>query len=263
MKLYRKTLDSAVFSDDWTFRLWCWCLMRANYKPRWSGAKEVPPGSFTAGRLTASQELGVSPSKWYRGMQRLEELGQVTLEANSKWTTVTICKWATYQNQSIVERTASEQPADSERTASEQPADTSKEGQESKEGKKLGGKPPKTPGERNRKGPGFDQATIELPEGLCTETFADAWSRWLDHRNAIKKPYRSAESVKAELKALAKLGVEVAVRNIEFSLRSGYQGIYPDKSQADKPARKSRVPTDEELANWNPVDGGLGADFNG
>ena len=249
VKLYRKTLDSAVFSDDWLFRLWCWCLMRANYKSRWNGGREVPPGSFTAGRILAANELGVSPSKWYRGMQRLEELKQVTLEANSKWTTVTICNWATYQNQTSAERTADEQQVNSQRTASEQPADTSKEGQESKEGKKvkkLGGKPPKTPSGRKA---GYAQGSVPIPVPLnASPNFAIAWKAWLEHRASIKKPYRSPQSENAQLETFQYWGVERAIAAIKYSLAGGYQGVFEDKN-APAP-KESRIATAEDLATY-------------
>ena len=45
--------------------------------------------------------------------------------------------------------------------------------------------------------------------------------------------------------------------------RNGFNKPKRGAASKNKQARKSRVPTDEELKNWNPVDGGLGADFNG
>ena len=121
-------MDSAVWADDWLVRLWVWCLIKANHKTGdWRGHR-VERGQFITGRNTASDELGVSPSKWYRGIMRLAELGNVKVEANSVWTMITVCNYSTYQDKEEPERTAIEQRLNSERTADEQRADTSKNG---------------------------------------------------------------------------------------------------------------------------------------
>lgn len=124
VKLYRESVDHAVFQDEWVWRLWCWCLLKANHSESQYRGQAVRCGQFITGRLSAADELKVSPSKWYRGMQRLSDLGGIAMEANSNWTTVTICNWQAYQDSATSSRTAgdttSEQPVI-------QPANTIKE----------------------------------------------------------------------------------------------------------------------------------------
>lgn len=136
IKLHRKSLDSRVFSDPFLWQLWCWCLMRANWKGSWKDGREIKPGQFTCGRNQSADWLNCSPSKWYRGMKTLQEWGQIRMDANSKWTTVTVCNWGTYQQEEEGDRTANGQRVNSEWTANEQPVNTLKEGQERQEGKK-------------------------------------------------------------------------------------------------------------------------------
>lgn len=124
IKAHRSLMDSAIWSDDWLVRLWMWCLFKANYKPaQWRG-ETVNRGQFITGRMTASDELSVAPSKWYRGMMRLAELGYIAIEANSVWTRVTVCKYETYQDGGSDERAANEQRLNSDRTANEQRLDS-------------------------------------------------------------------------------------------------------------------------------------------
>lgn len=127
VKVHRAMLDNAVMQDDWLCRLWMWCLLKARPASSQFKNERLTAGQFVTGRSSASEQLNVSPSKWYRGMQELEKLGCITTIANSNWTTVTVCNWTTYQARKEQERTASEQQMNSERTADEQPADTSKE----------------------------------------------------------------------------------------------------------------------------------------
>lgn len=125
-------MDSAIWSDDWLVRLWLWCLFKANYRPSsWNGV-DVKRGQFITGRNTASDSLHVAPSKWYRGMMRLQELKYISIEANSVWTRVTICNYDTYQDCDDSKRTAVEQPLNSEWTANEQPLNTRERIQEGK-----------------------------------------------------------------------------------------------------------------------------------
>lgn len=135
IKLHRKSLDSRVFSDPCLWRLWCWCLIKSNWKRGWYCGCELQPGQFAIGREAASEELGISGSAWYRGMQKLQEFGSIRVEANNRFTIVSIVNWRKYQGEVDNERTTNEQQADNERTTSEQQADTIEEGKEVLEGK--------------------------------------------------------------------------------------------------------------------------------
>lgn len=98
IRLWRCTLDSEVMADDWLFRLWCWCLMSASHKDTVCHGETIPSGSFVTGRNTASQQLRVSPSKFYRGLQHLVKMENISIKTNRDRTIVTICNWKTYNS---------------------------------------------------------------------------------------------------------------------------------------------------------------------
>lgn len=116
IKLHRQVIDSKVFSDEFLWRLWCWLLIRANWKKTYYQGIEIQPGQLVFGRNAAASELGTNPSKVYRGIKKLEKFGNIEAKSNSKWTMITICNWTTYQDS----KNQSEQRVNSERTASEQ-----------------------------------------------------------------------------------------------------------------------------------------------
>src|SRR5262245_15527135 len=118
LKLHRKAQHSRVFSDDWLWRLWCWCLMQACWRTDWKLGRQLLPGQFLCGRNEVARQLNVSPSKVYRGFQTLKHWGQIRLEVNNRFTVVTICNWETYQCLPEELWTAGEQPA----RAAEQPS---------------------------------------------------------------------------------------------------------------------------------------------
>ena len=105
IRLHHTTLDSEVFHDPALWKLFTWCMLKANYgTTTWRG-QPINRGQFVTGRNTAAEELGISPSTFYRGMLKLTELGCISYEANSNWTTITVCKYETYQSAPSERRT--------------------------------------------------------------------------------------------------------------------------------------------------------------
>ena len=79
-------------------RLWVWCLMTASWREfQLTDGTVLQPGQFVTGQKAGSDALEVSPSRFFRGLKRLELLGQISLKANRRGTIVTICNWDTYQ----------------------------------------------------------------------------------------------------------------------------------------------------------------------
>lgn len=194
IKLHRSLLDSEQMTDDWLCRLFIWCLLRANFEASMFRGQSILPGQFITGRISAAAELHVSPSKWYRGIQRLELMGCIAVEANSNWTTITICKWKTYQ----LTAEKSEQPADSQRTAGDttsgQPADTIKEGKNAKKGRMEEVIPPNPQGgfadtgdRKAKRGmvTQFVRPTLDDVAAYCRERLNSVDpQQWMDHYTA-------------------------------------------------------------------------------
>jgi len=241
VKLWRALLDSEQMSDDWLCRLFIWCLLRANYEPARYRGQDIQPGQFIAGRMSAAQELHVSPSKWYRGIERLIEMGCVTAETNSNWTTLTICNWQTYQEAPATQRTADEQPViqrmNSQRTAGDttsgQPADTIKEGKKERreEGKKE--IPPSPQGGTPAKKPKPTDFAVTIPESLNSPQFVEAWAKWQQHCKEIRKPLTETRA-NTQIGKLVSIGAERAVIAIEHSIAGGWQGIFEPNNKGRK-----------------------------
>lgn len=119
VKLPRAIFDHEIMCDDWHFRLYGWCLLKANYRPRHG----LGIGQFQTGRFTGSSELNVTPSMFDRGLKRLEAWGLIKREPNSRNTVVTVCQFGTWEEQEQPERTASEQV---DKQATEQVRDNAK-----------------------------------------------------------------------------------------------------------------------------------------
>lgn len=152
VRLWRCSEDSAVWQDDRLWRLWCHLLIHARYDDGWVSidglAKPISVlrGQLMVGRMAIHKSLypkkrkyTPSPSTVWRRLQTLRDMGNITLEMNSRFTMVTICNYDTYNSVQLQNEQVIEQPVNSRRTAGEQPTDTKKKEKKVKkveEGKK-------------------------------------------------------------------------------------------------------------------------------
>ena len=102
IKLHRKLLDSEVFSNANTLKVWIWVLLKSNH-----AQKSIPnlniklkPGQFLYGRNSASQELQMAPSSVRNQVSKLLSLGLILMDSfkDKGYSLITVRKWATYQD---------------------------------------------------------------------------------------------------------------------------------------------------------------------
>lgn len=106
IKLYRKSINSTVFNNDTLWKIWTWCLMKANHKTKnvffLTGKNgitiKVKEGSFIFGRHTASEELHKPGSTIWYNMQKLEKLNMIKIKSNKQYSIIYIRNWEFYQS---------------------------------------------------------------------------------------------------------------------------------------------------------------------
>ena len=239
IKCYRSIMDSAVWDDEWLVKLWLWCLLRANHQKRNFKGVDIERGQFVTGRMSAADELGVSPSKWYRGMERLVSLGCITTTANSNWTTVTVCNYGVYQDASDDERTANEQQMNSQRTANEQPADTIEECKNVRMEEDIQIKErvdlTESTEDRKRRLAAEHVASWPMPHG--DESLRQLVTNWQAARKEKQGSYLSVMSWEAELLKWGS-GWDVARwrLNLITSAACGSQNVCANDLRAERPA---------------------------
>lgn len=105
IKLFRKSFESRVFKNDGLWKLWTWCLMKANHEEKWvtintgRGTSEIQvgPGQFVFGRNTAAKELNMNPSTVWKRIVKLKNMQNLNIESNTHCSVVTITNWTFYQ----------------------------------------------------------------------------------------------------------------------------------------------------------------------
>jgi uncharacterized phage protein (TIGR02220 family) len=132
IKLHRKILNSQVFNHEKSFRIWIWCLLKANFKTKWATLKigkgtieiEVKRGQFIFGRNRAAEELNMSGSTINLHMKKLVRIGNIEMKSNNQYSLITICKYDSYQSEDNGDMTTNRQVTDNQITANKQLTDT-------------------------------------------------------------------------------------------------------------------------------------------
>lgn len=136
VRVYRSLLEWEWYDDDACVRLMLHLLLSVNWEPKeWHGQK-IEPGQLVTSIERLSEKLRLSRSTVRRAIDKLKSTGEITIQTNNHWTTVTLGNWAEYQEvQPTTGRQKSQQPTDRRPTA-DRPAATTKALEEGKKGRR-------------------------------------------------------------------------------------------------------------------------------
>lgn len=97
IKLSRKLLDWEWITEPNTVALWVYILLRANWQDtKWKGIV-IPKGSFVTSIASLARQTGLSVRQTRTSLNRLISTNCVTRQAASKYSLITVVKWADYQ----------------------------------------------------------------------------------------------------------------------------------------------------------------------
>lgn len=105
IKLWRKSIDSIVFQNANLWKVWCYCLMRANHKETkiLFNDEEITlmPGQFVTGREKGAKDCNMNPSTFRDQILKLKKLKNLDSISDNKKSIITIVNWAYYQGNEI------------------------------------------------------------------------------------------------------------------------------------------------------------------
>jgi uncharacterized protein YdaU (DUF1376 family) len=79
-----------------------------------------------------------------------------------------------------------------------------------------------------------------LPEPLNTDSFKEAWKRFVKYRTERKKPIYQT-SMESKWKQMESWGVDSAIQAIENTISNGWQGVFPPHGEKAKKKQDSSI----------------------
>lgn len=118
ISLYRKSIYSQVFQNEGLWKVWTWCLLKANHEDKWVSFKTgrgtaeifVKRGQFLFGRKTAARELNMKDRTVHKRMLKLKSMRNCDIQSDSHYSVVTILNYDHYQSHSSEEGTGKGTP---------------------------------------------------------------------------------------------------------------------------------------------------------
>jgi len=98
-------MESEIWQNPVGLKIWMWCLLKASHEERVVLINRtkitLKPGQFIFGRISASEELGQSPSTVRNWITFLNKDSYLDIKPTNKYSIVTIKKWNQYQDEDI------------------------------------------------------------------------------------------------------------------------------------------------------------------
>jgi len=109
IRLYRKTLFSAVFQNETLLKVWLWCLLRACHSAQTVSVKtgrgetlvNLQPGQFIFGRNSASKELKLPASTVRNKIAKLKSMRNIDIKQDNHFSIISITAWNDYQMENL------------------------------------------------------------------------------------------------------------------------------------------------------------------
>ena len=117
IKIYHSMLNWEWFDDANTFRLFIYCLLRANVKPeKWHGV-EIKRGQFITGRSKLAAALKISEREVRTAIFHLQTTNELTINSTRQYSIITVNNYNFYNptDQQNDQQTTNDRPTTDQR----------------------------------------------------------------------------------------------------------------------------------------------------
>jgi len=236
IKLHRQILNWEWFNDHSTYRVFTYLLLSANHKAgSWRGIEVLAGQHITSAEIIA-QNLGLTRQMVRTAINKLKSTDEITTIETSKYTLVTIIKWAFYQGGADDSNQVVNQDPNHEAT-NNQPAtqpliNHKQEVKEIKNDKNV--RRVKTPKPPTAVGESLPPSYSQLVGFEENSKLQEAVNNWLAYKQEKRQQYKpqGLKSLLSQVKNNAdNYGEDAVIHAINESMASNYQGIVWDKAK--------------------------------
>lgn len=141
LKLHRSIIDSAVFEDSEILKIWIWLLCNVAFEEHdtiyLGKVIHLKKGQIATGRKKMAQQIGISENRVYRALNILQQLGNINIKSNNKYSLITLENWAKYQQDQTANEQQNNSKINSKPTAKQTANEHNKRNKERKESKEC------------------------------------------------------------------------------------------------------------------------------
>ena len=133
VKIYRRFQDWEWYGKSEMVHLFLHLLLNANVKDgRWQGV-EIKRGQLITGRNRLVAETGISERVIRTCIQKLQETGEIIVQASNRFSLITICNYDSYQyvTSESVQQTSNQSPTNDQQTSTSKEDNIDSSGEES------------------------------------------------------------------------------------------------------------------------------------
>lgn len=192
-------------------------MLTVNWAPGRFKGVNIAPGQVPTSVQAMAAGSGLTVQQTKTALSKLKSTGEVTCQATSHFTVVTLVNWAKWQNDQPTKQPQSNQRATSNQPSSNHGATTIEEGK--KENKEI------------REEGKVERAALVWPS-WSSDRFREVWAKWKAYKAERKEGYKPIGEQMA-LTAIAKeFSFESeAIEATEHSMGKGWAGVYRQKQE--------------------------------
>ena len=97
IRLYRSLLSWEWFQDSATLHVFVFLLLSACFRPIRHAGVDLAPGQLITARSQIAARTGLTENQVRTALGHLKSTGEITVESNSRFSLITITKFARYQ----------------------------------------------------------------------------------------------------------------------------------------------------------------------
>ena len=141
VRVFRSMLDWEWYDDTACVRLMLHLLLTVNWEAKQWHGQTIQPGQLVTSMDKLAETLGTTRSAIRRTMDKLKSSGEVTVQTNNHWTTVTLGNWAEYQEVQPTNGRQKSQPTANQRPTTDRPSATTEEVKKERREEQRGANP--------------------------------------------------------------------------------------------------------------------------
>ncbi len=221
ISIHRKMLEWEWYDDANTFRLFIHLLLKANHAPqKWRG-NTVNSGQLITGRISLSEELGLSQQQIRTSLNKLKSTNEITIKTTNKYSILTIVNYNNYQNSKKESTSKTTSNLTNKQPTSNQQVTTNN-----------------NTNNNNNVNKGQKQAQKTIPKKhFPAELNKKAWLEYIDYRKKAKIRKLTDAGEDKQIKKLISFGdYDTQALSINETIANGWQGIFEPK-QKNKQSR--------------------------